>query len=151
MKLPAKIRYATRMLIYLAGHPLTQRVSLRQIEADQGISAKFAKQIMQPLERAGLVRSTRGASGGYALGRAPETISLADIFAAFEESIALSPCSGTDPEGCTRHHAGCPAASTWNQLNTLLLTHTRSTTLKSLLPPSPQDQQASDAPGEDTP
>jgi Rrf2 family protein len=76
----AKTEYACVSLLELALHhndPTPLR--LKAISDKHGISHRFLVQILLQLKSAGLVASTRGASGGYHLGRPPERISIADI------------------------------------------------------------------------
>ena len=85
MRVSAKAEYACIAMIELA---VNQRepvpVRLKLIAEAHGIPQGFLVQILQQLKVAGLVASTRGASGGYHLGRPPEQISLADIIAAID-------------------------------------------------------------------
>ena len=56
---------------------------------------------MASLRRAGIVESTRGAHGGYALARRPEEISVFEALSALEDGVALSDCV-EDPDACDR-------------------------------------------------
>ena len=78
LKLPARVRYGVRILVEIGRHP-EGAFPLAEVEKRQLISAKFAKQILQPLMRAGLVDSARGLKGGYRLLKAPEKIRISDI------------------------------------------------------------------------
>jgi Rrf2 family protein len=76
----AKTEYACVALLELALHhndPMPLR--LKAISEKHDISHRFLVQILLQLKTAGLVASTRGASGGYHLGRPPERITIADI------------------------------------------------------------------------
>lgn len=76
----AKTEYACVALLELARHhndPTPLR--LKAISEAHGISHRFLVQILLQLKTAGLVASTRGASGGYHLGRPPDRITIADI------------------------------------------------------------------------
>src|SRR5262245_57866828 len=80
MLFSAKAEYACVAMLELAArHADPRPVRLADISEKHGISDRFLVQILLDLKRAGLVDSTRGAAGGYALARAPEEISLADI------------------------------------------------------------------------
>jgi Rrf2 family protein len=59
-------------------------VRIRNIADAHGIPPRFLVQILLQLKGAGLVQSTRGATGGYALAKPPEAISLADVMAVLE-------------------------------------------------------------------
>ena len=99
--LSAKTQYAVLAMLQLgleygAGEP----VQVRRIAERQGIPPTFLVQILHELKRAGLVASTRGASGGYRLSRAPEEISLAavvDVFEANEPPVCAAESSPFGP------------------------------------------------------
>jgi Rrf2 family transcriptional regulator, cysteine metabolism repressor len=82
---PAKIEYACVAMLELAvthGDPTPRR--LRAIAEKHDISHRFLVQILLQLKGAGLVASTRGAAGGYHLGRTPDKITIADIVDAID-------------------------------------------------------------------
>lgn len=80
MKVSAKAEYAcVAMLELAANRESTQPVRVKTIADAHAIPLRFLVQILLQLKGAGLVASTRGASGGYLLTRPPERISLADI------------------------------------------------------------------------
>jgi Rrf2 family protein len=88
MKISQKLEYACRALAQLAKHhdgrTLTRLEDLAQREA---VSANFLVQILNDLRRAGLIDSRRGKSGGYLLGRDPETITLRQVVDAVDPSL----------------------------------------------------------------
>jgi Rrf2 family protein len=87
MRISAKAEYACAAMLELAGNfGDPQPLRIKSIAESQGISARFLVQILLQLKTAGLVASVRGASGGYQLARAPESISLASIINAIDES-----------------------------------------------------------------
>jgi Rrf2 family protein len=95
--LSAKTQYACLAMLqlaqeYAAGEP----VQVRRIAERHGIPATFLVQILHELRRAGLVASTRGASGGYRLNRPPGAITLADVADAFEVAEEPTECAATD-------------------------------------------------------
>ena len=69
MKLSTRARYGLRALIDLGLYSDTEAVSIQSIAGRQNISVSYLEQLMGKLKRAGLVESTRGACGGYRLGR----------------------------------------------------------------------------------
>jgi Rrf2 family cysteine metabolism transcriptional repressor len=80
MLFSAKAEYACVAMLELAArYSDSKPVRLSDVADKHGISDRFLVQILLDLKRAGLVDSTRGAAGGYALARVPEEISLADI------------------------------------------------------------------------
>ncbi|PQO29475.1 Rrf2 family transcriptional regulator [Bremerella cremea] len=81
MNVSAKTEYACIAMIELAArYEAGQPARLREIVEAQRIPQPFLVQIMSQLKAAGLVVSTRGATGGYRLAKAPDRISLADVF-----------------------------------------------------------------------
>jgi Rrf2 family protein len=95
--LSAKTQYAALAMLqlaheYAAGEP----VQVRRIAERHGIPATFLVQILHELRRAGLVASTRGASGGYRLNRPPGDITLADVVDAFETAEEPAECAAAD-------------------------------------------------------
>ena len=76
MKLSTRARYGLRALIDLGLYSDTEAVSIQSIAGRQNISVSYLEQLMGKLKRAGLVESTRGACGGYRLGRPAAEISV---------------------------------------------------------------------------
>jgi Rrf2 family cysteine metabolism transcriptional repressor len=80
MRVSAKAEYACLAVLELAAnHAHAQPIRVKAIADAHGISMRFLVQILLQLKGAGLVVSTRGASGGYHLTRPPDKISLADV------------------------------------------------------------------------
>lgn len=119
MKLSAKTRYASRILLDLARHhdgPL-QRVT--DIAERTGITTSFIEQIIKPLKRAGLVASKRGAAGGHRLHKKSEAITLGDIVRIMEGAPELSVCLSA-PHQCARVDH-CPTRAAWQRGTDALL------------------------------
>lgn len=80
MLFSAKAEYACVAMLELASRSADPKpVRLADVADKHGIPSRFLVQILLDLKRAGLVASTRGAAGGYALGRSPDEITLSDI------------------------------------------------------------------------
>ena len=90
MQVSAKIDYALRAAAELARAAAeeTGPVKGETISESQGIPKKFMENILHDLKRSGIVRTRRGASGGYWLALPAEEISLADIIRAVEGPLA---------------------------------------------------------------
>lgn len=88
MEISTQGRYGVRALIDLAVNADSNAVPLREISERQNISERYLEQIFAELKKAGLIRSIRGAHGGYLLNHQPEEISLADILGVLEGKIA---------------------------------------------------------------
>jgi Rrf2 family protein len=87
MQISARGEYAVRAALGLAAaHPVT--VSSHALANEQGLPHKFLEAIMADLRRAGLVRSVRGAEGGYQLARAPGEIAVGAVLRAVDGPLA---------------------------------------------------------------
>jgi Rrf2 family protein len=85
MKVSAKAEYACLAVLALAQHgPDAPPLRIREISEQHGIPERYLVQILLQLKGAGLVTSTRGASGGYRLARASETVSVSEILSAID-------------------------------------------------------------------
>jgi Rrf2 family cysteine metabolism transcriptional repressor len=87
MKFSARSQYAIEALLALADSREGQPIQVRAIAREHGIPVRFLEQIMASLKKAGLVRSVRGARGGYLLGDAPARIRVSRILQAVEGPI----------------------------------------------------------------
>lgn len=102
MRISAKADYAVRAAAELAAAPEGRPVKGEHLASAQGIPPKFLENILADLRNAGLVRTRRGAEGGYALTRAAGEISVADVMRAVEGPLAA--VQGVRPESL--HYAG---------------------------------------------
>src|SRR5215469_3644248 len=85
MKISAKTEYACLAMLELAArYDSSEPVRIRAIADEHGIPSRFLVQILLQLKGAGLVASTRGASGGYQLIKPPDEISLAEVMAVID-------------------------------------------------------------------
>lgn len=91
MRLSAKTEYASLAMLELARRQADEEpVRIREIADAHGVPSRFLVQILLQLKAAGLVTSTRGASGGYRLARDAAAITLADIRDVFEAAAEVS-------------------------------------------------------------
>ncbi|NPV09496.1 MAG: RrF2 family transcriptional regulator [Anaerolineae bacterium] len=116
MKLTARERYAVRAMAILAGSYGSGPRSLAEVANEQGIPFRYLEHIAQDLKRAGLVRSHRGASGGYELAHPPESITVADVLRALEGDVLPMEC-GTAPN-CFYHDRveACVTRPLWRDI-----------------------------------
>lgn len=89
MKITARVEYAVLALFELALGGSERQIQAREISARQRIPLRFLEQILIQLKKAGLVKSVRGASGGYLLGRPAADITLKDVVEAVEGELTL--------------------------------------------------------------
>ncbi len=131
MKISTKGRYALRLMVDLAVTGDGAPVSLRDVARRQQISDKYLEQIVTPLSRAGLVRSVRGAGGGYLLTRAPEDYTVGDILRPLEGDLAPVECA-TDAEYCERCDQ-CVTVELWQEIHRAVSDVVDHTTLADLV------------------
>ena len=117
MKLSTRARYGLKALVDLGLHCETEAVSIQSISDRQGISVSYLEQLMAKLKKAGLVESTRGACGGYRLGRPAEEISVGDVLRVLEGSLEAAQCSGMDAEQSCERKDICVTKYVWKRIN----------------------------------
>jgi len=130
MKLPTKIRYAVRAVVELTDKDEGAPIPVKDIAEAQGMSAKYVKQLMNRMQRAGLVKGHPGIHGGYTLAKEPGAISLFDIYQALDVSLVLVPCVGSHPE-CDRM-GRCCARKVWKSLYDSLENTLKNTSVQEL-------------------
>lgn len=97
--------YAVLGLMCLARRPSGSVVMIDEVSREEKIPKSFAAKIFQSLVKAGLVRSNRGAGGGFTLQKGPADITVLEIIEAIEGKIAFQRCL-TEPTSC-EHIGGC--------------------------------------------
>lgn len=102
--------YATVLMTALAARPGVLR-SAQELSLETHIAAPTVSKLLKKLSKAGLVESSRGATGGYRLSRPPEQTSIAQIVDAMEGPIAVTGCS-VHGGGCNIQ-AHCGARTNW--------------------------------------
>lgn len=133
IRLSTKGRYGTRLMLNLASHYKKEgnAIVLKRISEEENISIRYLEQLVIPLKISRLVKSIRGAGGGYALGRDPSTICVREILDALEGRCCLVECVD-DPAFCERH-ASCATHEIWKEATLLLKNYLGSITLTDLL------------------
>lgn len=131
MKLSTKGRYGTRAMLELALHYDKDIVQLKDVAKEQEISARYLEHLFIPLKLAGLIRSIRGAQGGYVLAKSPSQIRLSEILQVLEGSMAPVECVD-DPKFCHRASI-CVTRYIWSELKTAIMNILESTTLQNLV------------------
>lgn len=115
MKITTRGRYGLRAMLELArcygGPPVLMSMLARR----EGISRKYLHALLASLKSAGLVRSVRGAGGGFLLSRAPSEIRLNEILHAVEGPLSLVHCVSR-PAACKRART-CTARRVWQDLS----------------------------------
>jgi Rrf2 family protein len=133
MKFSAKEQYGVRAMVELAQHYGKGPVSLSAIAQAQAISLAYLEQVVAPLRAAGLLDSTRGASGGYILARDPKLMTVGDVLRALDGAIVSFTCvSDAANPPCKRGKRACAARQVWGRIQDKLTEVLDSTTLADL-------------------
>lgn len=131
MRISTRTRYGIRAILELAGNHGKGPLQIKIIARRQDISVKYLEQLMAILKSAGLVRSVRGAGGGYILAKLPAQIRLSDVFNCLEGSVSTVECVKNESY-CVRV-ADCIARQVWVQIQQAIENVLQSITLRDLL------------------
>ena len=131
MKISTKGRYALRVMLDLAIHDGDGLIPLRDIADRSNISLKYLEQIIASLNHAGLLVSTRGASGGYKLARTVAEYTVGDVLRAAEGSLAPTVCTEEDTL-CERREE-CITYPFWLGLDRAICAYVDSVTLADII------------------
>lgn len=116
MKISTKGRYALRLMLDLALYGNQEPVRLKDVAKRQEISIKYLEQIISVLQKAGYVKSIRGAQGGYHLMKAPEDYTVGMILRLIEGDLAPVACLEDEVNQCPRQ-AACVTLRLWKKLD----------------------------------
>ncbi|MFT3982553.1 MAG: Rrf2 family transcriptional regulator [Lachnospiraceae bacterium] len=115
MKISTKGRYAVRVMLDLAVNNTGEYVKVKQIAQRQDISEKYLEQIIAILNKAGYVKSVRGAQGGYKLARNPQEYTVGMILRLTEGSLSPVACLDGAENDCERCDS-CDTLAVWKEL-----------------------------------
>lgn len=116
MKISTKGRYALRLMLDLAMNESKEPIRLKEVAERQDISDKYLEQIIAILNKAGYVKSTRGAQGGYSLKKSPAEYTVGMILRLTEGSLAPVSCVEDGEASCDRSQ-GCVTVKLWRKIN----------------------------------
>jgi len=117
LKISTKGRYGLRALIDLAQYSEIEPVSINSIATRQGISERYLEQLMTLLKKAGLVKSIRGANGGYVLAKEITDISVGDVLRALEGDLKPVECTAYSEANSCEAAGGCVTKYVWQRIN----------------------------------
>ena len=117
MKLTTKGRYAVMAMADLANNANGKAISLTEISSRQNISLAYLEQIFIKLKKNNLVKSVRGAKGGYVLEHSPEDIKISNIISAVDEEVKTLNCKKESKRGCNNKSTKCITHNLWDQLD----------------------------------
>lgn len=116
MKLSSRGHYGLQAMVYLAKLDGNQPVPLRKIANNEHIPEQFLEQIFVDLRRAGLIKSVRGAKGGYFLANQPEKIIVGDIVRVLEGSTNIIDCVEDNDGNCCNKTDDCTTKIVWDKV-----------------------------------
>jgi Rrf2 family protein len=117
-------------MVFLAARADQGPVPLSEIAAGEGIPAPFLERILARLRESGLVKATRGVSGGYQLARSAADIPVGDVVTALEGPLSLVGCV-PDDGACDRAES-CASRVVWRRLDSAITGALNSITLDDL-------------------
>lgn len=119
-------------MLDLALHSDEGHVSLKSIAERQELSENYLEQLFAALKKAGLVKSLRGAQGGYSLATESSAITIGSILRALEGSLAPVDCAQKDGGSCCRADE-CVTKFLWDKISASINSVVDSMTLKDLV------------------
>ena len=140
MKVSTRGRYGLRAMVELAKHEGEGAIPLRKIAENQNISEQYLEQLFSNLRKSQLVKSVRGAKGGYMLSSPPEETSVKEIIAALEGPIAPVDCVLDDGNFC-KNSKDCSTHDLWDRLQDCIIEMLDSVTLADLMKNSSKSKE----------
>ncbi len=130
MKLSTKGRYGVKAMVDLAIHYGEEPVPISSISKRQNISENYLEQLFAVLRKSKLIKSIRGAQGGYVLNRPPKDITVAEIMYVLEGPIEISDCL---EEGSCSNIQNCATRLLWERIKNSMDEVLQSTTLEDMV------------------
>lgn len=115
MKLSTKGRYGVKAMFDLALNSDEDPIPLKNIASRQEISESYLEQLISGLRKAGLVKSVRGAQGGYLLAKSPDKITVGEVIRTLEGPMAPSECVVEDTQACEKSDY-CVTRLVWKKM-----------------------------------
>ena len=131
MKLSTKGRYGLKAMFQLAIYKNEGPVSLKTIASKQNISEQYLEQLFSSLKKSGLVKSVRGAQGGYLLAKDPSDITVGNILTVLEGPVSLSEC--LIHEDICKNSGICVTKVVWEKIKKGIEEVTNSITLQDMI------------------
>lgn len=143
MMFSTRAEYGVRVMAHLASRDGDAPVALATIAEAEGLPPAYLEHLARRLRRAGLVRSRRGARGGYTLARAAGSITMAEVVSALEGRIAPIECITAAPDAdgdavCAREATtdrACPTKLLWTRVQGAIVGTLEDVTLADLVRP----------------
>jgi Rrf2 family protein len=135
MKISTRGRYGVRAVFDLAYNGTGEPEQIDNIAERQGIPPRYLEQIFHRLKWAGIIRTKRGAKGGYYLGKRPSEITVADVVQVTDGPLTPVVCEERGPKGKKIHcHRApdCVMAPVWDEAGKRLVDYLSSVTIEDL-------------------
>lgn len=142
MKLSTRGEYGLRAMFDLAQRYGEGPISLKSVAERQDISEHYLEQLIASLRKAGLVRSVRGAQGGYILAKEPGEIKVGDIIRVLEGPIAPMDCVNEEEGECCSRAETCVARTIWEKVRDSITEVLDSITLEDMVAEANKLQQS---------
>lgn len=139
MRVSTRGRYGVLIMVDLAQHTAEGPVSLKSIAERQKLSEHYLEQLVPELRKAGLVKSIRGAQGGYILARSPEKIFIGDVIRVLEGPIAPVECNNQAGPDCCEKKEFCVNREVWSKVRDSINDVVDSISLEDLLTASEKE------------
>lgn len=130
MKLSTKGQYGVKAMVDLAINYSKEPISIKSISERQNISEYYLEQLFSSLRKADLIKSIRGAQGGYILSREPKDISVSEIMNVLEGPLKLSECL---QDGECSNIKVCSTRLLWARIKESIDQVTKTTTLQDMV------------------
>jgi Rrf2 family transcriptional regulator, cysteine metabolism repressor len=130
MKLSTKGRYGVKAMLDLAIHYGKEPVSIKSISERQNVSEYYLEQLFSTLRKADLIKSVRGAQGGYVLSKSPGEITVKVVMEVLEGPVEISDCL---EEGSCNNIDCCATRLLWARIKDSIDSVMESTTLKDMV------------------
>ncbi len=116
MKVSTKGRYGLKAVVDLAVNHEDGMISIKSIAQRQGLSENYLEQLFASLKKSGIIKSVRGAQGGYMLAKPDDRITVGDVLRALEGALFPVECMDFDyPTECDKSDT-CVTAPVWAKL-----------------------------------
>lgn len=134
MKLGTKGRYAVMAVVDLAilQQEEERPIPLSEIAERQEVSLSYLEQIFLKLRHHHILKSARGALGGYLLAKSPSEIAIADVVLAVDEPLHVTRCALHSKKGCRTDGTRCVVHHLWDDLGNTIYTFLKNVTLQDL-------------------
>jgi Rrf2 family protein len=152
MKVSSRGEYGVRAMVALAKNYGDGPMSIAAVSKASSVPMAYLEQLIGPLRRAGLVKSTRGAHGGYQLTRDPHEVRVGEVYRVMEGPVAPMECVSEDvTEQTCPLIPGCETRPVWRQMRDAIANTLDSTTLGDLISQSPRRSSRKDGVGGELP